>query len=576
MEGKRKQGKGSRVSSKATSSATSTSFGDSGEDLILEDSDVSKESTYDSDDAEGVWHEDLGYDNLSQYELRAKIADLLQQVPEAYLDKRAINILPDLASMERKGWVMKTTASCWTAWAWRWLVLQDNQLRWYEDEEELLCRGCIDFELIEVEAVRLWELPYRDRMAHRARTGGCCGRASIGECILGTTKRAKFHVYSRVSAGTRAFEFGMAHQEEADAWVTAIEAHIDAAVKTTKNLNDGDGPRPAQQDDDAASDAKSSSTTKTEPFHPLLMKDFALGQRWWKVERITPHKFESVAQTGDVLLFRSEGVYPKLFRSQTGGRFDHVALVVRLDGNNLAIVEACGADPVNLCTWKNFVNFRWFALYRQICLRRVRCDRSDGRLSKLQDWLQGAMGKPFDPKAAKARGNNKTSTPPVATKSDNAATADGDAGKGAGDQGAMISLAVPLAGKAPPRSHNMGPDDHHICARFVAEALKRLGVLAPSKSTSHVNAGHFSAKKMPMVCNKGCRLDSEDLIIDFSHTPGATTIIGGGARKSTLSFWAETISANQVPLADGGKRWSLASDAFSRSSASPSSPASPE
>lgn len=67
---------------------------------------------------------------------------------------------------------------------------------------------------------------------------------------------------------------------------------------------------------------------------PLATKE------WWRFDSISDCQFESIATTGDILLFRSLNTLSSLSRVFTNSDYDHIAMVLRYSSGRLALLEA--------------------------------------------------------------------------------------------------------------------------------------------------------------------------------------------------------------------------------------------
>jgi len=239
----------------------------------------------------------------------------------------------------------------------------------------------------------------------------------------------------------RAFVLRAQCREEGEAWLAALAQHI------------------------ACADAEASIV-------PSQLG--TLGRRhWWKVKRVTPEKFVHVAQTGDVLLFRSEGTAPMIIRAASGGHFDHVALILKLHDGTIALLEATGNLGVGVCTWNEFVENKWQNLYPEIAIRRVRFQRTEQRLSALEAWCFAVNGKPYSLTISKLRQRESVSS------------------------GASES-------------------NYFFCSELVAEALKVFEVLPRGLSSTQWWPSSFeTSQKLPVeTCSHASF--GEQLTIDFS------------------------------------------------------------
>eukprot|EP00927_Polykrikos_kofoidii_P066166 TRINITY_DN61814_c0_g1_i1.p1 TRINITY_DN61814_c0_g1~~TRINITY_DN61814_c0_g1_i1.p1 ORF type:complete len:574 (-),score=90.84 TRINITY_DN61814_c0_g1_i1:89-1810(-) len=354
---------------------------------------------------------------------------------------------------ELKGWVDKATTNWMVGWQRRWLVLKHRQLRWYnspEDEASHSPLGMLDFDLVQIEVERVWMAQGSRGRANLANSMLCCGPRRPSSVYVGDVKEAP--IFRLFPAGSnRAFEMCAESIEDGDRWVSAIVEHIGRADAVHAKL---------------ANDCTTARTATS------------LGKAWWKTSRISSEQFEELAVTGDVLLFRSKGTIPKLIRAVSRGPFDHVGMVIRLSSGGIGILEATGGEGVGVTLWNNFLKNGWHLLYPTLALRRVRCDRRDGRLKDLQTWCAAVIGKPYALSLRKLT------------------------------QRTSITTGAP------------GTGDDFFCSQLVADALKVLRVLPRGKASGQYWPATFSAKLPPLECLEDCSFDGEDLVIDFSLGSG--------------------------------------------------------
>eukprot|EP00930_Biecheleria_cincta_P019812 TRINITY_DN15040_c0_g1_i1.p1 TRINITY_DN15040_c0_g1~~TRINITY_DN15040_c0_g1_i1.p1 ORF type:complete len:503 (-),score=86.52 TRINITY_DN15040_c0_g1_i1:318-1826(-) len=359
--------------------------------------------------------------------------------------------LPPQELPEKSGWVKKVCSS-WIIdnWQWRWLVVRGRRVSWYDGPDMIKTHGAIDFELVEVDIEQLWEAQPSSRLGAPSSTTasstgslfcGPRGRTCVDLDIFSSSGKQDQEVAFRICAAgsKRAFEMRVASAKEGSEWVSAIAAHLaDAAVRCNGRAR---------------------------------MQVDQLGRAWWRISRISAATFASLAQTGDVLLFRSPGALPKLIRmASSGGRYDHVGLILKLEGGKIGILEATGNEGVGLVTWDTFLANDWQDLYPELALRRVRCPRQQEQLDALQEWVSTVIGKPY-----------------------------------------RLSYS-----KLARRGSVGGNQADFFCSQLVAEGLKVLGVIPRGeKASSEFWPSTFSAKSAPIHCVAGCSFDPEDLTIDF-------------------------------------------------------------
>lgn len=267
-------------------------------------------------------------------------------------------------------------------------------------------------------------------------------KCSLSDFIWGESEEGSRFLICPVGS-KRAFELRLPCEEDVEAWVSSLLKHIQGAG----SRRSGAVPSPMPLD---------------------------LSTGWWKISRISPEQFVDIADTGDVLLFRSHGFIPRLIRAASGcGRYDHVALVLKIgDGTQLALMEASGNTGVKLCLWSRFIANDWQEIYPEMALRRVHFDRTDERLDALEEWCHQVIGKPY----------GLTMNKLFLRTEDPKGTTDAD----------------------------------FFCSQLVADGLKVLGVLPKAKMSTTYWPAHFSVYGGALETMPGCRFSSEDLIIDFT------------------------------------------------------------
>lgn len=348
----------------------------------------------------------------------------------------------------KSGWLEKARPGWFNVWQERFFILSRKQLRWYKDAQDKVPLGVLDFDLVPCEVERLWssqpasvskeEAVARDLPQHvlgglpRSRCGSCEPLVNLWE-----DRSAVFRICPVGS--DRAFQLRAVGPRHGNAWVEALQRHIELAEADCKV--------------------------------PAELETF--GRLWWKVDRISPEKFADLANTGDVLLFRSAGALPKLIRGASGGRFDHVALLLRLADGELGLLEATGTEGVALCTWSEFVENEWQNLYPEMALRRVRFERSRERLTALQTWATGVIGKPYCLTVGRLMQRNSVS-----------------------------------AGGEP-------TDEAFFCSQLVAEGLKVLEVIPRGLSSTQFWPSTFAASQRPPIETTEDCLFGQELTIDF-------------------------------------------------------------
>eukprot|EP00746_Dinoflagellata_sp_MGD_P162025 gnl/MRDRNA2_/MRDRNA2_89404_c0_seq1.p1 gnl/MRDRNA2_/MRDRNA2_89404_c0~~gnl/MRDRNA2_/MRDRNA2_89404_c0_seq1.p1 ORF type:complete len:510 (-),score=130.62 gnl/MRDRNA2_/MRDRNA2_89404_c0_seq1:6-1475(-) len=337
------------------------------------------------------------------------------------------------------GWLAKTSPRWFVGKQWRWFELRDKRLSWWNSQDECQQKkkalGNLDFELLDVEVKKLWE-NRKPSTLEAMFCGGATRKASRGSCVSGWNKDHDDFSMS-VKNSNRIFQLQAESADLAAQWLPAIEEHIAAAAAC--------GHRPCQIAE--------------------------LPKKFWKYKRISPEKFEDMCNTGDIMLFRAKSSDAKLQRAFTGAHFDHVGIILKFAGGEIAFLEAHGGEGVGLCTWSEFVENEWQTLYPEMVLRRVYCPRSDETIVKFFEWTKEVVGKPY--KISYDKLTRRVS------------------------------------------SHK---EEDFFCSELVATGLKHLGVLKEGTASSSYWPGTFAENNDEHLAHEikdGCSLGIE-LLLDFS------------------------------------------------------------
>ena len=90
-------------------------------------------------------------------------------------------------------------------------------------------------------------------------------------------------------------------------------------------------------------------------------------------------KFESIGNTGDILLFKGYSNESKFQRFITDNGYDHVGLFVK-NKNGLHLYEATGKEGVKLRPWNEFITYYWYLLYDKMAHRKLNVDENAMKL----------------------------------------------------------------------------------------------------------------------------------------------------------------------------------------------------
>ena len=99
-------------------------------------------------------------------------------------------------------------------------------------------------------------------------------------------------------------------------------------------------------------------------------------QNFYKDTYISNAEFESIAKTGDMLLFITMDCLSDVQRVFTRDQYDHTALVVIVDGE-LEILEATSNEKCSLLRWNRFKLYLYNLIFKKIVLRRLNIEEKD-------------------------------------------------------------------------------------------------------------------------------------------------------------------------------------------------------
>jgi hypothetical protein len=192
-----------------------------------------------------------------------------------------------------------------------------------------------------------------------------------------------------------------------------------------------------------------------------------LTKEWWRIDRISEMQFLSQADTGDLLLFRSQGTPSKLQRALTQSKFDHVALIIRYGSGELALLESTSLDGVNIVKWQDFIEYRWHLLYQVIVYRHLETERNEEKIQRLESFICKVKGMQY-----------------------------------------LLNPIGILKQRDP-----VGPDQGFFCSQLIASAYKAMEVLHASVPSVSVLPGHFSYEKDLQLIGRSFL--GEEQLVDF-------------------------------------------------------------
>ncbi|CAG9318683.1 unnamed protein product [Blepharisma stoltei] len=301
----------------------------------------------------------------------------------------------------KAGWLRKKSTHLIKRWQWRYFVLKDHVLFYYNNDHDQQPRATINFNQITVDInVDNPETPQ--------------------ELVL------------KPLGSKRVFRLKGNTAGEIKEWVDALKKHI-----------------------------KTSEGFKQQKYMVTIKKEF------WRYPRISHDRFRDIVQTGDVLLFRSKSIPAKMQRAVTGSKYDHVAFLLKLQDEQVALLESTSQTGVQVLLWEDFMRYQWHLLYTRLVYRKLNIERTDQFLDSTAEFLTEVSGKKY--RLAKAIFKKSKGLEP-------------------------------------------GSEEGYFCSELVACAYKKLNLLGDKIHPSRIWPGNFSTEK-PLELT-GCSLGPE-ILIDF-------------------------------------------------------------
>ncbi|SCO92995.1 conserved Plasmodium protein, unknown function [Plasmodium malariae] len=320
----------------------------------------------------------------------------------------------------KEGYLEKKCSNSWCGYAKRWFLLKNKKLYYFKTKESLRPSGVLDLELIHM------NINY-DHGVNRKRNADDCFLYCIESRMY---KNESLLILNPQNTKVKFYLRG--NDKDICEWYSLL------------------------------SNSMINKKITTQPKFIFSENNF------WKIDRISVDVFESIADTGDIVLFRSNVVSAKLQRMLTRGEYDHIGMILRNDKNNLFLLEALSNMGIVLTPWDLFRKNRWNEAYARIALRRLTWDNSEENLRNLLNFLKNTIGKKYNLK--------------------------------------IINFITPKSAGT----------DSYFCSELIGECWKIMGVIPLSTTCSYIWPSNFSEKfEEKIKLQSGCQLNNE-LCIDFS------------------------------------------------------------
>lgn len=111
-------------------------------------------------------------------------------------------------------------------------------------------------------------------------------------------------------------------------------------------------------------------------------------KNFYKETYISTRDFEEIAQTGDLLLFRTFDCLSDCQRLFTRDKYDHIALIIRINGE-IELLESNSTENCNTLEWRAFKWRLYNLVFKKIVLRKLNIEEENpDKLEEIKENLQ--------------------------------------------------------------------------------------------------------------------------------------------------------------------------------------------
>eukprot|EP00469_Lotharella_globosa_P016023 CAMPEP_0167817358 /NCGR_PEP_ID=MMETSP0112_2-20121227/4141_1 /TAXON_ID=91324 /ORGANISM="Lotharella globosa, Strain CCCM811" /LENGTH=471 /DNA_ID=CAMNT_0007717095 /DNA_START=42 /DNA_END=1453 /DNA_ORIENTATION=- len=112
-------------------------------------------------------------------------------------------------------------------------------------------------------------------------------------------------------------------------------------------------------------------------------------------ESMSFREYQKVAQTGDLMLFRTTGVRAGLTRALTWARMDHVGLVVVSKFGDVRVLEALQGSGVIINELHSFKVYKWCDQYTSTLVRQLRPPLGEEQKRRIAQFAEEVRGRKY-------------------------------------------------------------------------------------------------------------------------------------------------------------------------------------
>mmetsp|Transcript_31738 Transcript_31738/g.36084 ORF Transcript_31738/g.36084 Transcript_31738/m.36084 type:complete len:602 (-) Transcript_31738:184-1989(-) len=325
---------------------------------------------------------------------------------------------------EKKGWMKKKSPSRFVGYQNRFFHLRHKKLFYYKNEGDGQAKGVLDFDLV----------TYDLEVCMKSGNSLTINETNYESQINELTEETCHLRFKLVPMGSRrTFMFKTESLKSLQEWLTEIRKHV-LHSRGFKQRHD------------------------SLPFR---------AQKFWKYETVSKLDIQNLAETGDLILFKSRGIGNSAQRLLRGTIYDHVGIFLRMEQNELYFLEATSTDGVNIVLWDDFISRGWHNAFSKMVYRRLDFDRHPDDMENLEKFVVDAFGDQYSLKP-----------------------------------GRLVRVGSALEAR-----------EIYYSAGIVADCYKKLGLVEESQPSSKFYADKFSARKA-----LGLKTEAElgpEILVDF-------------------------------------------------------------
>ncbi|SBS84933.1 conserved Plasmodium protein, unknown function [Plasmodium ovale curtisi] len=221
----------------------------------------------------------------------------------------------------KEGYLEKRFSNSWSGYTKRWFLLKNKKLYYFKSKETLRPSGVLDLQLIHMNINVNRKNDNLKRKYFKITNMGLKGKETqmtASYVIFENMLRLMCCIESRVCKNEKENESILVLNPKN----TDVKLYLrgeDKEINEWYNLLN-----------------KSMDNNKIISQPKFIFSE----NNFWKIDRISVDIFESIADTGDIVLFRSNHATAMLQRMITRGEYDHIGMILRNDKNNLFLLEA--------------------------------------------------------------------------------------------------------------------------------------------------------------------------------------------------------------------------------------------